>query len=36
MVFKISLKNITKTLYPKVIKILTEIQKLLAAQYYNY
>ena len=31
MVFKVSLKNITKTLYPKVIKIPAEILKLLPA-----
>ena len=34
-IFKISLKNITKTLHPKVIKTPMEIQKLLPAQYYN-
>ena len=35
-VFKVLLKDITKTLYPKVIRILVEIRKLLPAQYYNY
>ena len=35
-VFKASLKDITKALRPKVIKILTEIRKLLPAQYYNH
>ena len=30
-VFKVSLKDITKVLYPKVIRILAEIRKLLSA-----
>ena len=34
-VFKISLKNITKVLRLKVIRIPAEIRKLLPAQYYN-
>ena len=35
-VFKVSLENITKVLRPKIIRILTEIRKLLPAQYYNH
>ena len=35
-VFKVSLKDITKTLYLKTIKTLAEIRKLLPAQYYNH
>ena len=35
-VFKISLKNITKILYPRVLRTLVEIRKLLPAQYYNH
>ena len=35
-VFKISLKDITKILYPKVTRTPVEIQKLLPAQYHNY
>ena len=35
-VFKILLKNIIKALYPKLIRIPTEIRKLLPAQYYNH
>ena len=35
-VFKASLKNITKALRSKVIKILTKIRKLLPAQYHNH
>ena len=35
-VFKVSLKDIIKVLYLKVIRILMEIRKLLPAQYYNY
>ena len=35
-IFKVSLKDITKTLYLKIIKIPIKIQKLLLAQYYNY
>ena len=35
-VFKTSLKDITKTLRPKIIKTPTEIQKSLPAQYHNY
>ena len=35
-VFKVSLKDITKVLHPKVIKTPTEIQKLLPAQYYDH
>ena len=34
--FKISLKDITKALYPKVKRIPLEIRKLLPAQYYNH
>ena len=36
IVFKILLKNITKVLYPKIIKTPVEIRKLLPAQYYNH
>ena len=36
MIFKILLKDIIKILNRKVIKTLTEIQKLLPAQYYNH
>ena len=35
-VFKTSLKNITKILHPRVLKIPAEIRKLLPAQYYNH
>ena len=35
-VFKASLKDIIKVLYPKVIKTLTEIRRLLPAQYYDH
>ena len=35
-VFKTLLKDITKTLCPKTIRILTEIRKLIPAQYYNH
>ena len=35
-VFKVLLKNITKILRFKVIRILTEIRKLLLAQYYDH
>ena len=35
-VFKILLENITKTLYPRVIKTPIEIQKLLPARYHNH
>ena len=35
-VFKISLKDITKVLRLKIIKIPTEIRKSLPAQYYEY
>ena len=31
IVFKVSLKDVTKALYPKLIRILTEIRKLLPA-----
>ena len=34
--FKVSLKDIIKTLRPKIKKTLTEIRKLLPAQYHNY
>ena len=36
IVFKVSLKDITKVLRPKIIKIPAEIRKLLPAQYYNH
>ena len=36
IVFKILLKDITKVLYLKVIRILMEIRKLLPAQYYDH
>ena len=35
-VFKVLSKDIIKALYPKVIRTLMEIRKLLLAQYYNY
>ena len=35
-VFKVLLKNITKLLCPKVIRIPAEIRRLLPTQYYNY
>ena len=35
-VFKVSLEDITKALYSKVIRTLTEIRKLLPAQYYDH
>ena len=35
-IFKVSLKDITKVLRLKIIKIPAEIEKLLPAQYYNY
>ena len=35
-VFKVLLKDIIKALRLKVIRILTEIRKLLPAQYYNH
>ena len=35
-VFKVSLKDITKILHPKIIRTLAEIRKLLPAQYYDY
>ena len=35
-VFKVLLKDITKTLRPKIIRIPAEIRKLLPAQYYNH
>ena len=35
-VFKVSLKDITKVLRPKVMRIPAEIQKLLLAQYHNH
>ena len=36
MVFKVSLEDITKVLRSKVIRILTEIRKLLPAQYHDH
>ena len=36
IIFKVSFKNITKALHPKIIKTPAEIKKLLPAQYYNY
>ena len=35
-VFKASLKDIVKALYPKITRIPTEIRKLLPAQYYDH